>query len=150
MRINWIVPVRGAMRLIKALWLPFEILISIPLVPTMYFLFLLATGFQVICTKIRRLFVLADYALDDTSIDDLGYVWANVIGKTGLESNVVNSYTSIRLVNEGLLITVLDEKDLFLAAYLEHEQTTQGLARILSEIFVNQDTKHIIPKPYKL
>lgn len=94
--------------------------------------------------------MLADYALADTSIDDLGYAWANVIGKTGLESNVVNSYTSIRLVNEGLLIEVEDEKDLFLAAYLEHQQTTQGLARILSEIFVNQDTKHITPKPYKL
>lgn len=154
MRVNWMVPVRGlahlSLRLAKMIWVPIEIAIGVVLVPPLYLAVLIATGFEVTCRKIRRIMKVADYALTDAMFDGFGHVWANVEGKAGLEHSLVNDYTSIRLVNEGFVVEILDDKNRYLAPYVEHDHSIKPLAKIFADVFLTQDLSKIQPTEYKL
>lgn len=154
MRVNWMVPVRGlyslSKRILKLAWVPIEIAITIPLVPLIYLLVLIATGFEVTCRKVRKLFMVADFALTDTMFDEFGHVWANVEGKAGLDSFAVNKYTSLTLVDEGIVIKLEHDKNRYLAPYLEHDHSPKAIAIVLAGIFINQDISNIKPVSYNL
>ena len=149
MRVNWMVPVRGlaqlAVRMARLVWMPIEIAIAIPLVPLMYLLVLIATGFEVTCRKVRRLFVVADLALTDTMFDEFGHVWANVEGE---DSFVINKYTSLRLADEGLVIELVHDKSRYLAPHVEHDHAPKALAKVLADIILMQDIANIKPVKY--
>ena len=149
MRVNWLIPVRGlasvVLRLAKLIWTLVEIIISIPLVPLMYLLVLMGTGFQVICRKIRRLRMVADFVLLDSTIDEYGNTWGTIEGKSGVESLIASKFKKIKLHNHGLLMELEREKGTFLATYLEPDQDTKILAKLIADILISQDINEIKP-----
>lgn len=149
MRVNWLVPVRGlasvVLRLAKLIWTLVEIIISIPLVPLMYLLVLMGTGFQVICRKIRRLKMVADYVLLDSTIDEYGNVWGTIEGKSGVESLIASKFKTIKLKNQGLVMSFEREEGRFLASYLEPEQDYKVVAKLIADILITQDVNKIKP-----
>ena len=140
MRVNWMVPLRRlyslSKRVTKLLWMPVELAIGVALVPPLYLVVLLVTGFGVICRKLRRLMSVADYLLTDAMFDGFGHVWANVEGNAGLEFSIVDNYTSIRLVDEGLVIEIQADKSRYLAPYVEHDHSITALEKIFADIFL--------------
>lgn len=149
MRVNWLVPVRAlgslVIKLTKLVWTLVELIISIPLVPLMYLLVLMGTGFEVIFRKIRRLRMVADFVLLDSTIDEYGNVWATVEGKSGVDSLVAGKYKNLRLANQGLVMELETEEGTFLASYLEPDQDYKVVAQLIADILISQDTNKINP-----
>lgn len=150
MRVNLIVPVRGlaalSVRLAKLVWTLVELIISIPLVPLMYLLVLIATGFEVTCKKIRRLRMVADFILIDPAIDEYGHVWATVEGKPGVDGLIAGKHRNLKLVSQGLVMELETEEGTYLATYLEPDQDYKVIAKIMADIFITQDISKIKPK----
>lgn len=147
MRVNWLVPVRAlasvVLRIAKLIWTLVEIIISIPLVPLMYLLVLMGSGFQVICRKIRRLRMVADFVLIDPAIDEYGHVWATVEGKPGVDGLIAGKHKKLKLVNEGLVMEIETEEGTYLATYLEPDQDYKAIAKVMADIFITQDINKI-------
>lgn len=149
MKVNWMVPVRGLLALVKRLagmvWSLVELAVSIPLVPLFYLLVLMGTGFQVICKKVRRIFVIADFVLIDPAIDEYGHVWATVEGKTGTDGLIAGKFRNLKLVSQGFVMEIETERGTYLAPYLDPGQDYKVVAKIIADTLLTHDMTRIKP-----
>lgn len=141
MRINWIVPMRGLWGLLR--WVVHQInvwggiLISIPLIPLIWFFVMAAKGARRVGRMIKRAFSPSDHVLSEVVADEAGWIYGQVDGDTTAFGLFAELHVEARLVREGMVLRDRSGKT-FLVTSFEKGQKPAPLAQLLAESFLRE------------
>ncbi|WP_422416812.1 hypothetical protein [Pseudomonas sp. GZD-222] len=141
MRINWIVPVRALWGLVR--WLIHQInvwggiLISIPLIPVIWFFVMMMKGARRVGRMIKRAFSPSDHVLSEVVADEAGWIYGQVDGDTTAFGLFAELHVEARLVKEGMVLRDRTGKT-FLVTSFEKGQKPAPLAALLAESFLRE------------
>ena len=139
MRINWLVPVRRLWGLVR--WIEQQInvwggiLISIPLIPIIWYFVLMAKGIKRIRRIIKRALSPADHFLTDAVADEWGWIYGQVDDDTSELGLFAELFVEARLFKQGMVLRDGDGKT-FLVKSFEPGQKHAPLAPLLGEAFL--------------
>ena len=95
MRINWMVPLRTLWNVLR--WIVHQInvwggiLISIPLIPVIWFFVMMCKGARRVGRMIKRAFSPSDHVLSEVVADEAGWIYGQVDGDTTALGNLRTS-----------------------------------------------------------
>lgn len=141
MRINWIVPVRALWRLLR--WAVHQInvwggiLISIPVIPVVWFFVMMIKGARRVGRMIKRALSPSDHVLSEVVADDGGWIYGQVDGDTTALGLFAEIHVEARLVKEGMVLRDRSGKT-FLVTSFEKGQKPAPLAQLLAESFLRE------------
>lgn len=141
MRINWMVPLRALWSLLR--WIVHQInvwggiLISIPLIPLVWFFVMMMKGARRVGRMIRRAFSPSDHVLTEVVADEHGWIYGQVDGDTTAFGLFAELHVEARLVKEGMVLRDLNGKT-FLVTSFEKGQKPAPLATLLAESFLRE------------
>lgn len=141
MRINWIVPLKGLWSLLR--WLVRQIntwggiLVSIPLIPLVWFFVMAAKGARRVGRMIKRAFSPSDHVLSEVVADEQGWIYGQVDGDTTAFGLFAEMHVEARLVKEGMVLRDRNGKT-FLVTHFEKSQKLAPLAQLLAESFLRE------------
>jgi hypothetical protein len=139
MRINWIVPLLRLWSLLR--WVVHQvnlwggILISIPLIPVIWYFVMMTKGSRRVGRMIRRAMRPSDHAMDEVIADEQGWVYGQVDGDTTAFGLFAELHFETRLAKQGLILKDRDGKT-FLVTSFEKRQQAGPLAPLLAEAFL--------------
>lgn len=139
MRVNWMVPLRRLWGLVR--WIVHQIniwggiLISIPLIPIIWYCVLMAKGVKRIKRIIKRALSPADHFLTDAVADEWGWIYGQVDDDTSALGLFAEFFVESRLVRQGLVLRDGDGKT-FLVQSFEPGQKHAPIAPLLAEAFL--------------
>lgn len=141
MRINWVVPLRGLWSLLR--WVVRQInvwggiLISIPLIPLIWFFVMMIRGARRVGRMIRRACSPADHVLSEVVADEQGWIYGQVDGDTTAFGLFAELHVEARLVREGIVLRDRSGKT-FLVTSFEKGQKPAPLATLLAEALLRE------------
>jgi len=141
MRINWFVPMRALWSLLR--WIVHQInvwggiLISIPLIPLIWFFVMMCKGARRVGRIIRRAFRPSGHVLSEVVADEAGWIYGQVDGDTTAFGLFAELHVEARLVKEGLVLRDRTGKT-FLVTTFEKGQKPAPLANLLAESFLRE------------
>jgi hypothetical protein len=141
MRINWIVPIRGLWGLLR--WVVHQInvwggiLISIPLIPLVWFFVMMMKGARRVGRMIKRALSPSDHVLTEVVADEHGWIYGQVDGDTTAFGLFAEFHVEARLVKEGMVLRDRNGKT-FLVTSFEKGQKPAHLATLLAESFLRE------------
>ncbi|MFI8376145.1 hypothetical protein ACIGCH_18970 [Pseudomonas helleri] len=141
MRINWMVPARALWSLLR--WCAHQInvwggiLISIPLIPVVWFFVMAAKGARRVGRMIKRAFSPSDHVLSEVVADEAGWIYGQVDGDTTAFGLFAELHVETRLVKEGMVLRDRNGKT-FLVTSFEKGQKPAPLAALLAESFLRE------------
>lgn len=140
MRINWMVPVRGLIKIIVwtireiVRWI--EIIISAPIVVLLYVLMLIIKGANVITKKVRRMMMPTDYTLSEISVNKVGCFIGTIDGLIGDKAIFLDFPKSITMTKHGMILK--DEEGIkYLIKSFSPRQSPAALAKFLASKFLD-------------
>ncbi|MDM9589532.1 hypothetical protein QUC26_17385 [Pseudomonas asiatica] len=139
MRVNWMVPVRRLWSLVR--WVIHQInvwggiLISIPLIPIIWYCVLMAKGVRRIRRIVKRALSPADHFLTNAVADKDGWIYGQVDDDISALGLFAELFVESRLVRQGLMLRDGDGKT-FLVTSFEPGQKHAPLAPLLAEAFL--------------
>lgn len=139
MRVNWMVPLRRLWGLAR--WIVHQInvwggvLVSIPLIPIIWYFVLMAKGVKRIKRIVKRALSPADHLLTDAVADDYGWIYGQVDDDASALGLFAELFVESRLVKQGLMLRDGDGKT-FLIKSFEPGQKPAQLAPLLGEAFL--------------
>lgn len=141
MRINWAVPLRALLSLLR--WVVHQIntwggiLVSIPLIPLIWFFVMAAKGARRVGRMIKRACSPSDHVLSEVVADEAGWIYGQVDGDTTAFGLFAEMHVEARLVKEGLVLRDRTGKT-FLVTSFEVGQKPAPLANLLAESFLRE------------
>lgn len=141
MRINWMVPVRALWSLLR--WAVHQInvwggiLISIPVIPVVWFFVMMIKGARRVGRMIKRALSPSDHVLSEVVADDGGWIYGQVDGDTTALGLFAEIHVEARLVKEGMVLRDRNGKT-FLVTSFEKGQKPAPLANLLAESFLRE------------
>lgn len=141
MRINWGVPLRALWSLLR--WVVHQInvwggiLISIPLIPLIWFFVMMMKGARRVGRMIKRAFSPSDHVLSEVVADEQGWIYGQVDGDTTAFGLFAEMHVEARLVKEGMVLRDRNGKT-FLVTHFEKGQKLAPLATLLAESFLRE------------
>lgn len=141
MRINWVVPVRAIWSLLQ--WAVHQInvwggiLISIPLIPVIWFFVMMCKGAGRVGRMIKRAFMPADHVLSEVVADEGGWIYGQVDGDTTALGLFAELHVEARLAKGGMVLRDRSGKT-FLVTSFEKGQKPAPLAQLLAESFLRE------------
>lgn len=141
MRINWAVPLRALWGLLR--WFIRQIntwggiLISIPLIPLIWFFVMMMKGARRVGRMIKRAIMPADHVLTEVVADEAGWIYGQVDGDTTAFGLFAELHVESRLVNKGMVLRNRNDKT-FLVTSFEKGQKPEPLATLLAEAFLRE------------
>lgn len=141
MRVNWLVPLRSLWGLL--LWFIRQIntwggiLISIPLIPLIWFFVMMMKGARRVGRIIKRAFSPSDHVLSEVVADEAGWIYGQVDGDTTAFGLFAELHVEARLVKEGMVLRDRTGKT-FLVTSFEKGQKPAPLATLLAESFLRE------------
>ncbi|WP_455886909.1 hypothetical protein [Pseudomonas rustica] len=141
MRINWFVPLRALWSLLR--WVVHQInvwggiLISIPLIPLIWFFVMMCKGGRRVGRMIRRAFRPSDHVLSEVVADECGWIYGQVDGDTTAFGLFAEVHVEARIVKQGMVLRDRNGKT-FLVTNFEEGQKPAPLASLLAESFLRE------------
>jgi len=141
MRINWAVPLRALWGLLR--WFIRQIntwggiLISIPLIPLIWFFVMMMKGARRVGRMIKRAFSPSDHVLSEVVADEAGWIYGQVDGDTTAFGLFAEMHVEARLVKKGMVLRDRNGKTLLLT-HFEKGQKPAPLATLLAESFLRE------------
>ena len=141
MRINWGVPLRALWSLLQ--WVVHQInvwggiLISIPLIPLIWFFVMMMKGARRVGRMIKRAFSPSDHVLSEVVADEAGWIYGQVDGDTTAFGLFAEMHVEACLVKEGMVLRDRNGKT-FLLTHFEKGQKPAPLATLLAESFLRE------------
>lgn len=141
MRVNWMVPVRTIWILLR--WAVHQInvwggiLISIPLIPVIWFFVMMCKGAGRVGRMIKRAFMPADHVLSEVVADEGGWIYGQVDGDTTALGLFAELHVEARLAKGGMVLRDRSGKT-FLVTSFEVGQKPAPLATLLAESFLRE------------
>ena len=141
MRINWMVPLRTLWNVLR--WIVHQInvwggiLISIPLIPVIWFFVMMCKGARRVGRMIKRAFSPSDHVLSEVVADEAGWIYGQVDGDTTAFGLFAELHVEARLVKEGMVLRARNGKT-FLVTSFEKSQKPAPLALLLAESFLRE------------
>ena len=141
MRLNWMVPARALRSLLR--WCAHQInvwggiLISIPLIPVVWFFVMMVKGARRVGRMIKRAFSPSDHVLSEVVADEAGWIYGQVDGDTTALGLFAELHVEARLAKEGMVLRDRNGKT-FLVTHFEKGQRPAPLANLLAESFLRE------------
>lgn len=141
MRLNWMVPARALWSLLR--WAVHQInvwggiLISIPLIPVIWFFVMMCKGAGRVGRMIKRAFMPADHVLSEVVADEGGWIYGQVDGDTTALGLFAELHVEARLAKGGMVLRDRSGKT-FLVTSFEVGQKLAPLATLLAESFLRE------------
>lgn len=141
MRVNWIVPIRRLWSLLR--WIVHQVnvwggmLISIPVIPVIWFFVMVCKGVRRVGRIIRRAMRPADHTMDEVIADEQGWVYGQVDGDTTAFGLFAELHFETRLAKQGLILKDRSGKT-FLVTSFEDRQQPGPIAPLLAEAFLRE------------
>ena len=141
MRINWMVPLRTLWNVLR--WIVHQInvwggiLISIPLIPVIWFFVMMCKGARRVGRMIKRAFSPSDHVLSEVVADEAGWIYGQVDGDTTAFGLFAELHVEARLVKDGMVLRDRNGKT-FLVTSFEKSQKPAPLALLLAESFLRE------------
>ena len=141
MRINWMVPLRTLWNVLR--WIVHQInvwggiLISIPLIPVIWFFVMMCKGARRVGRMIKRAFSPSDHVLSEVVADEAGWIYGQVDGDTTALGLFAELHVEARLAKEGMVLRDRSGKT-FLVTHFEKGQRPAPLANLLAESFLRE------------
>ncbi|NMZ02594.1 hypothetical protein HBO04_20950 [Pseudomonas proteolytica] len=141
MRINSAVPLRALWSLLR--WVVRQInvwggiLISIPLIPLIWFFVMMCKGARRVSRMIKRALSPSDHVLSEVVADEAGWIYGQVDGDTTAFGLFAELHVQATLVKEGMVLRDRNGKT-FLVTTFEKGQKPEPLAILLAESFLRE------------
>lgn len=141
MRINWAVPLRALWSLLR--WVVHQIntwggiLVSIPLIPLIWFFVMAAKGARRVGRMIKRALSPSDHVLGEVVADEAGWIYGQVDGDTTAFGLFAELNVEARLIREGMVLRDRTGKT-FLVTSFEVGQKAAPLANLIAESFLRE------------
>lgn len=135
------VPVRALWSLLR--WIVHQInvwggiLISIPLIPVIWFFVMMCKGARRVGRMIKRALSPSDHVLSEVVADECGWIYGQVDGDTTAFGLFAELHVEARLVKEGMVLRDRTGKT-FLVTSFEVGQKPAPLASLLAESFLRE------------
>lgn len=141
MRLNWMVPVRTLWSvmcwLVRQINIWGGILISIPLLPVIWFFLMMAKGARRVGRMIKRAMSPSDHVLSEVVADEQGWIYGQVDGDTTAFGLFAEMHVEARLAKEGMVLCDRNGKT-FLVTSFNEGQKPAPLALLLAESFLRE------------
>lgn len=111
------------------------ILISIPLIPVIWFFVMVCKGARRVGRMIKRALSPSDHVLSEVVADEAGWIYGQVDGDTTAFGLFAELHVEARLVKEGMVLRDRTGKT-FLVTSFEKGQKPEPLATLLAESFL--------------
>lgn len=141
MRVNWMVPLRGLWSLLR--WVIHQInvwggiLVSIPLIPIIWYFVMMTKGARRVGRMIKRALSPSDHVLSDVVADPEGWIYGQVDGDTSAFGLFAEVYVEARLVKQGMVLRDRDGRT-FLVTSFNEGQKHAPLAPLFAESFLRE------------
>ncbi|ADR59564.1 Hypothetical protein PPUBIRD1_1907 [Pseudomonas putida BIRD-1] len=113
------------------------ILISIPLIPLIWFFVMAAKGARRVSRMIKRALSPSDHVLSEVVADEAGWIYGQVDGDTTAFGLFAELHVEARLIREGMVLRDRTGKT-FLVTSFEVGQKPAPLANLLAESFLRE------------
>lgn len=113
------------------------ILISIPLIPLIWFFVMAAKGARRVRRMIKRALSPSDHVLAEVVADDAGWIYGQVDGDTTAFGLFAEMHVEAQLVKVGMVLRDRNGKT-FLLKHFEKGQKPAPLAPLLAESFLRE------------
>lgn len=113
------------------------ILISIPLIPLIWFFVMAAKGTRRVGRMIKRALSPSDHVLSEVIADEAGWIYGQVDGDTTAFGLFAEMHVEARLVKQGMVLRDRTGKT-FLVTTFEIGQKPAPLAPLLAESFLRE------------